>query len=355
MGYTVFRASDFQLCVVPVPKGYPQSQTHVGVRRVGDIILMTTSPYPNIKRSKCANYMRGALRKASFGLLCNEERAEFFENPCIYSSKDGIHFNLMQSRPLMESPDAYYGLPAFNSDPDLFVEGDFIYVLNRCIFRTKLTPGRHRDEYMIRLYLIKGLLDEGRFKYISTNLIQESSELSVSPCITKYNGKYILLQLYTNCYNDGENFEGLRYIESEKIEGLKDSCKWSSIRVKSDNYIPWHMSVFLYKERLYAIVACVRRGQGHRCWQMLGEFNDELSELTISQTPLTDYKSYRGSAYVNDKGVFYLYNTTVYERIKGSNSVDGRDVLMAHMPFDELVELLKKKNESSNYNFRRAL
>lgn len=339
----IFSKREFTLCHVPAPKGYPQSQTHAGVWHLGDSVLMTCSPYPNIKRKKWVEYLRIALRKASFGHLCRCIRGEFYENPCIYSSFDGITFNLMQSRPLMESPDAYYGLPAFNSDPDLFVDGVNVYVLNRCIFRTKLTPGRYRDEYMIRLYLIMGLLDEGRFKYISTNLIKESSELSVSPCITKYNGKYILLQLYTNCYNDGENFEGLRYIESETIEGLKDSSKWSSIRVKSDNYIPWHMSVFLYKERLYAIVACVRRGQGHRCWQMLGEFNDELSELTIYQTPLTDYKSYRGSAYVNDKGVFYLYNTTVYERIKGSNSVDGRDVLMARIPFDELMKSLRKE------------
>lgn len=337
----VFSRKDFDLCHVPVPKGYPQSQTHVGVFPTNRMLLLTSSPFPAVKRSKIANYVRIALRKLSCGLLCNEQKAETYENPCLYKSDDGITFGLMQSRPLMEVPDAYYGLPSFNSDPDIYVEGDKIYVLNRAIFRTKLTPGLHRDEYMIRLYLIKGELDKGRFKYISTNLLNESTELSVSPCICKYQGKYILMKLYTNCYNDGENFEGLRYVKSETICGLKNTDNWVTIKVEAGNYLPWHISVFRREERLYAIVACIERGIGHRCWQMFGEFNDDLTELFIYQTPLTDYKSYRGSAYVKESGEFVLYNTTVHEKIKGSKSVDGRDVIVAHMPFEELLSKLK--------------
>lgn len=338
----IFKKTDFKLCSVPVPSGYPQSQTHVGVFPVGDTVLLTSSPYPSVIRSKRSNYFRAAIRKLSFGRWCKNIRGEYFENPCIYTSIDGISFNLMQSRPLMECPDAYYGLPAFNSDPDLFVEDNTIYVLNRAIFRTKLTPGRHRDEYMIRLYLIKGLLDEGRFKYISTNLIKESTELSVSPCITKYNGKYLLIQLYTNCYNDGENFEGLRYIKSDTVSGLEDVDGWASIKVDSGNYIPWHMSVFSYNEQLYTIVACIRKGQPQMCWQMLGEFNKELTLLKIYQRPLSDYNSYRGAAFVSKEGVINLYTTTVNERIKGGISVDGREVLLARMPFEQLLVEIKR-------------
>ena len=341
----IFSKDDFTLCHVPVPRGYPQSQTHAGVRAVAGKVLLTTSPYPSVKRRKYHSFLRAALKKLSRGLLCNEERAEYFENPCLYSSEDGIKFRLMQTRPLMEAPDAYYSLPAFNSDPDLYVEGDNIFVLNRAIYRTKLTPGRHRDEYMIRLYLIKGMLDEGRFKYISTNLIKESTELSVSPCITKYNGRYQLMQLYTNCYNDGESFDGLRYVENDTIEGLKDAEDWKEVKVKTDDFLPWHMSVFSWQEKLYAIVACVRRGEGHRCWQMLGELNDDLSELKINNTPLTDYKSYRGAAYVREDGEFFLYNTAVYETIKGGQSVDGREIIVAHMPFVELLSKIRTEKE----------
>jgi hypothetical protein len=338
---TIFDKTDFSLCDVPAPKGYPQSQTHVGVFPTRGVELLTTSPYPNVKRPKWAEYVRAAIRKSSFGLLCKSVCGESFENPCIYSSGDGVSFKLMQSHPLMETPEAYYGLPAFNSDPDLYAEGDTIYVLNRAIFRTKLTPGKLRDEYDIRIYLIKGLFDEGRFKYISTNLLKETTDLIVSPCLTKYRGEYVYTSLWTNCYNDGESFEGLKYIKACSIDGLYQNENWSTIKVNTDKWIPWHMSVFAYKDRLYSIVACVESGKPLRCWQMLGVFDEELKILTIYETPLTDYNSYRGAAYVDETGMFVLYSTTVGEKISGGKSVDGREVIMAKMPFDELLNKLR--------------
>lgn len=341
----VFKKSDFQLCSVPVPEGYPQSQTHVGVALAGELVLLSSSPFPSIKSSKLRAYLHTALRKATGGLLFNGERAESFENPCIYSSKDGISFRLMQSHPLMETPDAYYGLPAFNSDPDIFVEDDNIYILNRAIYRTKLTPGKHRDEYNIRIYLIDGQLDEGRFKYLSTQLVMETDELIVSPCLTSYRGNYIYTSLWTNCYNDGESFEGLRFLQSDSITGLFDKVQWHNVQVNTEKWIPWHMSLFTHDDRLYAIVACVERGKGgHRCWQMLGEYSDDLTSMKIYSTPLTDYKAYRGAAYVDKNGVFYLYSTTVHEKLIGSKSVDGRDVIMASIPFNELLKKLRRQN-----------
>lgn len=339
----VFLKSDFKLCDVPVPKGYPQSQTHAGVAKAGNLVLLSSSPFPSMAPSKWHSYLQAAIRKLSGGRLWNKGRAESYENPCVYSSKDGIIFSLMQSRPLMESPDAYYGLPAYNSDPDLYVEGDEIYLLNRAIFRTKLTPGKHRDNYDIRIYLIKGILDKGRFKYISTRLIIETTDLIVSPCLVRHRGNYIFTSLWTNCYNDGESFDGLRFLSSESIDGLFEREQWHTVEVDTKRWIPWHMSIFSYQDKLYAIVACVERGKGgHRCWQMLGSFDSDLRQLKIYKTPLTDYKSYRGAAYVDNKGDFYLYSTTVHEKIKGSKAVDGRDIILASMPF---MELLKKLEE----------
>ena len=339
----IFDKTDFLLCDVPAPIGYPQSQTHAGVFKVGNETLLVSSPFPNVKYQKWQFFFRLVLRKATFGCLCNGERAEYFENPCLYHSNDGVYFNLMQSRPLMETPDAYYGLPAFNSDPDLYVENDTVYVLNRAIFRTKLTPGLHRDEYDIRIYLIKGLLDEGRFKYISTNLFKETTDLIVSPCLTKYRGRYIYTSFWTNCYNDGESFEGLKYIISSSIDELQTNECWNEIKVNTDKWIPWHMSVFSCNERLYSVIACVERGKGgHRCWQMLGEFNDDLSSMRIYNMPLTDYKSYRGAAYVDPNGEFFLYSTTVHEKIKGGKSVDGREIIVTHAPFAQVLERLRE-------------
>lgn len=347
----IFSRRDFSLCIVPVPKGYPQSQTHVGVAKIKDGIVMVSSPFPNIKRSKLHAYFRIGLRKLSLGVLYNEKPGEYYENPCIYINADYKHpykeFRLLQSRPLMEPLDPFYGLPAYNSDPDVYIEGDCIYVLNRCIYRTRLTPERERDEYDIRIFLIKGILTDGKYKYISTNLFKETTDLIVSPCLTRYKDKYIYMSLWTNSYNDGESFEGLRFISSNNIHGLHKNEDWEEIHIDVKEWIPWHMSLFNYKEKLYSIIACVKRGQPHRCYQMLGVFDDDLKYLKIYSKPLTDMHSYRGAAYVDKKGQFILYNTTVYEKIKSGKSVDGREIVMASMQFEKLLNIISEYNEDS--------
>lgn len=341
---SVFSNKDFILCSVPVPEGYPQSQTHAGVAKIGDRTIIVSSPFPNIKRSMIHTYFRVGLRKLTLGHLCNEKPGEYFENPCIYINTDddqpSIEFRLLQSRPLMEPLDPFYGLPAYNSDPDVYVEENIIYVLNRCIYRTRLTPERKRDEYEIRIFLIKGLLIDGKFKYISTNLFKETTDLIVSPCMTHYKGKYIYTSLWTNSYNDGESFEGLRFVEGSKIEDLMTNEVWQEVQVDINEWIPWHMSLFKNQDKLYSIIACVKRGQPHRCYQMLGVFDEDLSRMTIYPTPLTDMPSYRGAAYVDESGTFVLYNTTVYEKMKGGKSVDGREIIMASMPFEKLLDII---------------
>jgi hypothetical protein len=44
---------------------------------------------------------------------------------------------------------------------------------------------------------------------------------------------------------------------------------------------------------------------------------------------------------VREDGLFVLYSTTVYEKLKCSKSVDGRDVIMASMPFNDLLKQLR--------------
>ena len=77
---------------------------------------------------------------------------------------------------------------------------------------------------------------------------------------------------------------------------------------------------------------------------MFGEFNEDLTELVIYPTPLTDYNSYRGAAVVRDDGVFVLYSTVLWEHIKGSKSVDGRDVILAQCAFSDLLNRIKSNN-----------
>ncbi len=338
------------LCEVPVPQGYKQSQTHSGVALYNGVYYLTTSPYPSLSQPLWLLYVKAAIRKLSLGLFFKTFEAEEWENPCLYVEKERrshfpYKFELMQSSPLMPTPSPYYGLPAYNSDPDLFVENDTIHVLNRIVYRTHQGSGDGRYKFIVRLYHICGLIDEKRFKHLSTELLLESDRNLASPSLFYYQGNYCLTELETYSYNDGLSFTGLFIARSSTINGLKQTLNWDKVVVDSQKMLPWHMSVFQYDGKVFAIVACVEAGVKQRCWQMLGEFNDDLTYLKIFKTPLTDYKSYRGSALVDENGEFVLYNTTVHERIKSSYSVDGRDVIMAHKSFSELLLQLRRKEQ----------
>ncbi len=341
----VFEKKQFVLCDVPVPHGYPQSQTHCGVAMHNGRVLMTTSPYPEIKLSTIKYYYRAVLNKArtflSMDLLPS---AESYENPCIYISDDdgcSTCFKLMQKRPLMECPDAYYGYPSYNSDPDIFVEKDNVFILNRAVYRTKVGNKRDDIKYNIRLYLITGIVDRDKFRLQKIELLRDDFERKIiSPCLTKYKGRYVLFELETESYNDGKTFEGLFYKSFDNLEKVTEDVEWKKIEVESGDYLPWHMSVFSNEGLLYAVVACIKKGTGHRCYQMLGRFSEDLKVLKIYKTPLTDYMSYRSSAIVKDEH-FLLYNAVVREKVKGSKSVDGRDILMAKMNFSLLIQTLE--------------
>ena len=337
----IFCREEFVLCDLPVPNGYPQSQTHCGIVNCNDMFYMTTSPYPNPKRPLWLRYLDAAISKITFNSLNIFYNGEDYENPMLYQSvgftEQGIpiKFKLVKGSPLMNKPIDVYGFGSFCSDPDLSVVNDVLYVLNRTTNRGN-SEQRQPGETLV--HLIKGTVKEGEFIEIEKQVLFK--EAYKSPCLINFMDRFVYFCLDTNSYNDGSPCKALLFRESS------DLTQWSNpspIIIDKGNYEPWHMSVFLYKGRLYAIIACVQRGDSHRCWQMLGEFSDDLSSLKIYQTPLTDYKSYRGSALVRDDGEFILYNTTVGENIMAGKSVDGRDVIMAHMPFDKLLSIIQEK------------
>lgn len=333
----IFKRKDFTLCNVPVPNGYPQSQTHAGVVFKDGLYYMTTSPYPNPIRPLWLRYLAAAIWKLSFKRINILYNGEDYENPMLYEaiqlSEHHIptEFQLVKGSPLMKKPKDKYGTGSFCSDPDLSVIDGSICVLNRTTYR-----GNETEKGETIVHLMKGTIEKGEF--VNENTTPLFKEGYKSPCLIKYGNSYNYFCLDTNSYNDGKPCKALLFRESD------DMVHWSEFKqVLLDNgdYQPWHMSVFQYKEKLYSIIACVKKGESHRCWQMIGEFNEDMSELKIYQTPLTDYQSYRGAACVTDEGEFVLYNTTVREKITGSKSVDGRDVIMAHMPFSELLNKLQ--------------
>lgn len=338
---SVFKKSDFLLCDVPVPKGYPQSQTHCTIKQYNGDYYLTTSPYPAISRPKWKGYLFAILKRISLGRINKLYIGEDFENPCIYKGEISgqadypVIFRLLEGSPLMEKPDDLYGLGSYCSDPDLYIENDMFYILNRSSVRKSNTGDAYKD-YETKVYLIEGKPSDGIFIISNTHYLYDS--LDASPCIAKYNNDCYLLSLESTSYNTGAPCKALNV---RKREGtIYEWSNPSEIQLDKGCWEPWHMSVFSYDSKLYAIVACVEKGVGKRCWQILGEFNEDLSCLKLFQKPLTDYCSYRSSAVVTEKGEFVLYNTTVREKIKGSKSVDGREVLMAHKPFSQLIEEL---------------
>lgn len=344
----IFKKSDFALCDVPVPKGYLQSQTHSGVAFHNGKCYLVTSPYPNVKCSKMVAYAKVAVKKLTNGHLCNTKPADYYENPCLYVGKQksdspAVAFRLMTKGALMENPEELYGLPTFNSDPDILIDDNDIVVLNRPVIRKELIEGGgYRAE--VKVFLLRGKDINNRFSLEECFVLKNAGKNNIiSPCLTKNDGKYVFAYLDTNSYNDGKTFNGLFLQISDSLKGLQADDNIHFVNVDSGDYLPWHMSLFNYQGKLFSIIACVKKGIGHRCWQMLGVFNDDLSELKIYQTPLTDYASYRGAACVTESGLFVLYNTTVHEKIKGGKSVDGREVIMAQMPFERLIKSLKEE------------
>lgn len=334
----IFRECDLKLCEVPVPKGYPQSQTHSGVIACNGRVYLTTSPYPQIHYSRWESYFRAlALRLTKGGWP--RRYGDNCENPMLYWGEKGNDspnlFTPYKGNPFINIPPSLYGYPAFNSDPDIFQEGNNLYVINREYIRNYPPEGDIGD-VLIRLDLVTFCITDNGAEYMSCQIIKEEHYPITSPCITKWNDMYRLLYVDTQSYNEAGSDCHLYYESSADIYGT--FCNKIEITIEGGDYVPWHLSLFQYMGRLYAVIACVYEGIPQRLYQMLGVFDEKLSRLMVFQRPLVSIPSYRGSAYVNDNGEFILYSTTDKYPVKGSKSVDGKDVVLAKMDFITLLK-----------------
>lgn len=341
----LFNKSEFKMCTIPVPKGYPQSLTHCGVALVGDTTFLIASPYPVVSRHPLLEYLRILINKISYGFLGKTVNGEIFENPCIYV---GVGCNMpskflpIYDNPIEKTPLPIYDLPSYNSDPDLFVENGRFYILNRVVHRKRGERGELSNE--IHLFQYQGYLEQHRLKLEEKKLIYTSEKSILSPCFTKYNNVYHYFYIESNSAIDSASFDGIFVTKSNVILADLKDVPFNRIGVSNSKWLPWHMSLFVSKGKLYSLVSCVYKGDpSKKVWLMLGEFDNDVKTLHIYNTPLTDYNSYRSSAYVNDDGVFVLYASTVNEKIKGSSSVDGRDIILTYTSFESLINQLKER------------
>lgn len=343
---TVFRKEDFKLCYLPLPSGYPYSQTHSGVAYSEEGIgkqhwFLVSSPYPNPKRSFLERGLRYFARKV---LGVKIKPSDWYENPMLYYSS-GVsvppsQFDPFPSNPLMHPPKDEYGLGAFNSDPDIFIEGNTIYVLNRPTWRKPNNNGS--VSYFSSLYLIKLEYKGNKLIPLSPYRLFDYERANGSPSLIHYHDKYYVFSLLSNSYNTGEPCECVEVRSCNKVDGQYDTIM--TIPVETKEYQPWHFSVFAFKGKLYSIVACTKGKEKQRCYQMLGEFTDDLTKFHVYQMPLTDMKSYRGDAVVLPNGKFVLY-TSIIEPFPGSHSVDGRDILVTEADFSNILKIIRGYDE----------
>lgn len=340
----IFEEADLTICEVPVPKGYQQSQTHAGVAVWNERVYLCTSPFPQVKHGRFVGHWRGLLRRISKGRL-PFEHGENEENPMIYmgASEDcsPVKFTPYIGNPVVNIPPALFGFPAFNSDPDIYIENGMLYILNREYIR-KIPPGskHYIGDSLIRLDMVQFSISQKGLTYVKTKIFKETSTDNIlSPSLIKIGDKYCIFYLDTFSYLYQEAECSLYMMQDTTIDGSYKERHL--ITIDSDNFVPWHLSVFKHNEKLYAVIACVKKGQPGRLYQMLGEFSDGLASIKIYQKPLIDLPSYRGCAYVDSNLRFVLYSTTDRYRLRGSNSVDGKDVVLAEMNFYDLMSKLQ--------------
>lgn len=112
----IFQNSDFELCVLTNPAGYPQSFTHAGITYSqagynGYHYFLSQSPFPSMN--------------------------DTWENPCFYyaNPREGnlppIEWNAYSGNPLQEGIENGY-----NADPDILFFNNDLYVTNRPYSRT---------------------------------------------------------------------------------------------------------------------------------------------------------------------------------------------------------------------------
>ena len=108
----VFQPKEFQICNVPVPKGYPQSQTHAGVAYCNGRVYLTTSPYPSVKYKRIVAYARAIIRKFT-NKIYPPAWGDILENPMLYGGEkeesSPVRVNPVVGKPLESTPPELVG------------------------------------------------------------------------------------------------------------------------------------------------------------------------------------------------------------------------------------------------------
>lgn len=252
-----------------------------------------------------------------------------------------INFTAFAGNPLQTPPSGGY-----NADVDIIYHNGNIYVTNRPVITTGnsqwvnvqkcvITDGAFTFEDPVTLYDNRQTPANFGFpsNYITT---------LVSPAVVEFNNKIRFYQLATNVYNDLKPTKGLIIMEGNDLETPNGFSFLKYGSIYGTGLEPWHISVFPYGGKLYAVVCCVdidnSTAQVKRVFNYLA-VSEDGENFRIFSRPLSNVLSYRSSACVTDTGLFVLYLATLNYFPIGSPALsDGRTVIMASKPFNDLLD-----------------
>lgn len=332
----IFKVSDLELCSIPLPAGYPLSWTH-----------------PSIEYSQNGiggyNYFLGQTPYPS--------GADVYENPMIYranarvDNKPPINWIAFPNNPLQEDPQSTLGGIGYNADIDLIIDNGVLYSTCRPYLTRYNLNGAPIQRTWVNSQAINSQFTEATepidlYDNYSNNYWGYGNTLPtlVSPAFIRVGDKIRSYHLITTSYNaDKTRMRQLVIMEGTDMITPNNFTFKKFGSVLGRDLEPWHIDVFKYQNKYYAIVVCTdmtRTPTSGYGAQMLA-VSEDGENFRIYPRPLTTASSYRGTAFVREDGLFCMYTSTVAKIIPQQTSIDGRDIFLASMEFENLLELLQ--------------
>lgn len=327
----IFQKSDMEYVKADVPSAYLQGQTHAGIEFVQTGFLgythwLSASPYANYNLD--------------------------WENPCVYYANeraDGrppIIFTPHIANPLQTRPAPFGIYNPFNSDPDIYFDDSLqkMFILNRVCNGLDITYNETYPTDIINVQEILSLTEASEPSVLFSKYETTTREI-LSPSIIKVNGKYRIYFLESRGGSVNVKNEGIILMESNTLDRNFIDIKKGSI-FAAGKIEPWHIDIFTHGDKYYAVVCCTDWTSTEANKPLKLYLAESLNgyDFYIFKTPLIDYNSYRGSAYVRQSdGLFVLYATVVdAEFIQDPPySVDGREILLCTKDFNNLLSELR--------------
>ena len=249
-------------------------------------------------------------------------------------------------------------LYGYNSDPTMFFDSKGLNIF----WRENKTPRTEKDNLYRATYGC--ILSENEEKIIKNPVLCEKNifiDKEVSPTFLKVKNSYVaygmhmrfknsrlhlsigyfekLVQILLKVssvleiYNEQKTF-GISIWKSETLEEPFKYIKTTKIKNRNKLYRPWHLDIFEYKSKLYAIIQTTQ-SNADICLAVC----DDEENFKMFSTPLITNKSinkvgiYKPTGFVY-KDIFYLYYTA-----QDRNNRKLNKMYLTSMPISKLLNL----------------